>query len=206
MDKIARNVVTKSGQKSKLLKKWKFEEELQFLKAHMKERESMSNIDTVSDNDEELFEEDNETCLPEKYTELDTDPSCNDTYFNNLSPCTSTPSPKEFRQPIIKNTLAKMAKTKSKVSISPSETASSSLIKYILEKKNEENLKEKNEPSAIDQFFLSMCSTVKQFSPYDQHLAKTKKICHRFGDRIRKLRKYTTTATISSTITIYFKL
>jgi hypothetical protein len=47
-------------------------------------------------------------------------------------------------------------------------------MKYILEKKNEENLKEKNEPSAIDQFFLSMCSTVKQFSPYHQHLAKTK--------------------------------
>lgn len=47
-------------------------------------------------------------------------------------------------------------------------------MKYIIEKKNEENLKEKNEPSAIDQFFLSMCSTVKQFSPYHQHLAKTK--------------------------------
>ncbi|KAL4126736.1 hypothetical protein QTP88_010945 [Uroleucon formosanum] len=107
-------------------------------------------------------------------TELDTDPSCNDTYFNNLSPCTSTRSPKEFRQPIIKNTLATMAKKKSTVSIPPSETASSSLMKYILEKKNEENLKEKNEPSAIDQFFLSMCSTVKQFSPYHQHLAKTK--------------------------------
>lgn len=162
-----KNAVTKSGQKSKLLKKWKFEEELQFLKAHMKERESMSNIEAVSDDDEELFEGDNEICLPEKNTEHDTDPSCNDTYFNNLSPCTSTPSPKEFRQPI-------MAKKKSKVSISSSETASSSLMKYILEKKNEENLKEKNEPSAIDQFFLSMCSTVKQFSPYHQHLAKTK--------------------------------
>jgi hypothetical protein len=44
----------------------------------------MNNIDTVSDDDEELFEEDNETCLPEKNTELDTDTSCNDTYFNNL--------------------------------------------------------------------------------------------------------------------------
>lgn len=47
-------------------------------------------------------------------------------------------------------------------------------MKYILEKKNEENPKEKNEPSAIDQFFLNICSTVKQFSPYHQHLAKTK--------------------------------
>jgi len=101
----------------------------------MKERESMSNTDTVGDDDEELFEEDNETCFPEKNTELDTDTSCNDTYFNNLSPNTSIPSPKEFRQPIIKNTLTTMAKKKSKVSISPSETASSTLMKYILEKK-----------------------------------------------------------------------
>lgn len=165
-----KNAVTKSGQKSKLLKKWKFEDELQFLKSHMKERESISNIDTVSDDDEEVIEEDNEICLPEKNTELDTDPSCNDTYFNNLSPCTPTPSPKEYRQPILKNTLATMAKKKSKVSNSPSETASSTLMKYILENKNES----KSELSAIDQFFLSMCSTVKQFSPYHQHLAKTK--------------------------------
>jgi hypothetical protein len=60
--------VTKSGQKSKILKKWKFEDELQFLKSHMKERESMSNIDTVSNDDEELFEEDNETCFFPKRT------------------------------------------------------------------------------------------------------------------------------------------
>jgi len=84
----------------------------------MKERESMSNIDTVSDDDEELFEENNESCLPEKNTELDTDTSCNDTYFNNLSSCTSTPSPKEFRQPIIKNTLATMAKKKQGINFS----------------------------------------------------------------------------------------
>lgn len=167
-----KNAVTKSGQKSKLLKKWKFEDELQFLKTHMKERESMSNIGTVSDEDEELFEADNEKCQPEKDTELDIDLSCNDdTYFNDLSPSTSIPSPKEFRKPIVKNTLAKK---KSKVSNYSSETASSTLMKYILEKKNEENLEEKKESSAIDQFFLSMCSTVKQFSPYKQHLAKTK--------------------------------
>lgn len=169
-----KNAVTKSGQKSKLIKKWKFEDELQFLKTHLKERESMSNIDTVSDYDEDLFEAGNEICLPEKNTELDIDTSCNDTYFNNLSPNTSTPSPKEFRQPILKNTLATMAKKKSKVSNPSSETASSTLMKYILENKNEENLNEKKESSAIDQFLLSMCSTVKEFSPYHQHLAKTK--------------------------------
>lgn len=31
-----------------------------------------------------------------------------------------------------------------------------------------------NKVDAMDQFFLSMCSTVKQFSPYFQHIAKTK--------------------------------
>lgn len=122
--------MTKSGQKSKLLKKWKFEDDFQFLKTHMKERESISNIDTVSDEDEELFEADNEKCLPKKNTELDTDPSWNDTYFDNLSPSTSTPSPKEFRKPIMKNTLATMAKKKSKLSNYSTETASSTLSIY----------------------------------------------------------------------------
>lgn len=56
-----------------------------------------------------------------------------------------------------------------------SESASSTLMKYLLEKKDEEQLEEKKkESSAMDQFFLSMCSTVKQFSPYNQHLVKTK--------------------------------
>lgn len=48
-------------------------------------------------------------------------------------------------------------------------------MRYIIEKKKEEEVKantEKNEINVIDQFFQNMGSTVKQFSPYLQHLAK----------------------------------
>lgn len=88
-------------------------DELQFLKTHIKERESMNNICTVSDEDGELFEANNEKCQPEKNIELNTDSSYNDdTYFNDLNPSISILSPKEFCKPIVKNALATLVKTK----------------------------------------------------------------------------------------------
>lgn len=114
---------------------------------------------------------DNEEYQLDRDTELGTCPSRNnDIYDNQPSPnisITNTASPKEVRKP---SSLQKKKKPSNYVS----ETASSTLMKYILEKKDEENLEQKAESSAMDQFFLSMCSTVKQFSPYNQHLAKTK--------------------------------
>jgi len=60
-------------------------------------------------------------------------------------------------------------------SLKPPETASTTLMKYIIEQKNaEQSNRKKSEFDAMDQFFLSICSTVKQFSPYLQHHAKTK--------------------------------
>jgi hypothetical protein len=49
-------------------------------------------------------------------------------------------------------------------------------MKYIIEKEKEEEVKSnyKTEIDVIDNFFQSMSSTVKQFSPYHQHLVKTK--------------------------------
>jgi len=47
-------LITVSGQKSKFVKKWKFSDEMEFLKKHMKEREYISNVNRVKDDDTEL--------------------------------------------------------------------------------------------------------------------------------------------------------
>jgi len=166
-----KHAVTKSGQKSKFIKKWKYEDEMQFLKTHLKERETISNVGIVSDEDEDSFE-------PDKGPEEEYQPQHQDTepvIDNNTDIFDSQSSPNtSVNQSTSKDFRKKTALPKKNVSNS-SESASSTLMKYILEKKDEEQLEEKKkESSAMDQFFLSMCSTVKQFSPYNQHLAKTK--------------------------------
>ncbi|KAL4104447.1 hypothetical protein QTP88_019748 [Uroleucon formosanum] len=110
-------------------------------------RETISNVGIVSDEDEDSFEPE------EEYQHQDTEPVIDnntDIFDSQSSPNTSVNqlTSKEFRK---KTALPKKNK-----------------------KKDEEQLEEKKESSAMDQFFLSMCSTVKQFSPYNQHLAKTK--------------------------------
>lgn len=48
-------------------------------------------------------------------------------------------------------------------------------MKYIIEQKNtEQSTPKKANLMLWVNFFLSICSTVKQFSPYLQHFAKTK--------------------------------
>jgi len=47
-------------------------------------------------------------------------------------------------------------------------------MKYIVEqKKSEQSNPTTSKSDAMDQFFSSMCSTAKQFSPYFLHIAKT---------------------------------
>jgi len=129
----------------------------------------------VSDEDEDLFEPDKgpeEEYQPDRESESDIDITQNTVVFDNEP----SPNISKVNQTVPKEKEVRKITSLPKKNLSnyPSETASSTLMKYILQKKEEENLEEKKESSAMDQFFLSMCSTVKQFSPYNQHLAKTK--------------------------------
>jgi len=54
--------VTKSGQKSKHIKKWKFEDEMSFLRPHMKERDSISNIESMVSDDDEHSDDNEDQC------------------------------------------------------------------------------------------------------------------------------------------------
>lgn len=73
----------------------------------------------------------------------------------------------------ISNTFTKATPTTSKVknrsNHTQQESASSTLMKYILQKKDQDQA-----IHPIDHFFSLMASTVKNFSPLDQHMVKTK--------------------------------
>lgn len=166
-----------SGQKTKYLKKWKYELEMNFLKPYMKERETISSVEAQSDveknssatEDEETFSE-NETNQSNNIA-MESISSPNENITHSIPPAPSgtfcKPQPKKIMTP---------KKRKKPECRTTSESASSHLMKYIIEKEKEEEVKsnKKTEINVIDQFFQSMSLTVKQFSPYHQHLAKTR--------------------------------
>ncbi|XP_060856177.1 transcription factor Adf-1-like [Metopolophium dirhodum] len=53
--RAAKKSITVSGQKTKFVKKWKYADEMEFLKSHMKERDSISNIDVVTDDEDDVL-------------------------------------------------------------------------------------------------------------------------------------------------------
>jgi len=150
-----------SGQKTKYIKKWKYADEMEFLKPHMKERDSISNIDVVTDDDDEVLSHSDDE-------EIQVEGENSVSFENNIQNAETsfnTPAPVQPRQKKLKKTN----------SLKPPETASSTLMKYIIEqKKSEQSNPTTSKSDAMDQFFSSMCSTAKQFSPYFQHIAKTK--------------------------------
>lgn len=168
---------TVSGQKTKYLKKWKYELEMNFLKPYMKERETVSSVEAQSDvennssstEDDETFSE-NETNQSNNIA-MESISSPDENIIHSTLPAPSqtfcVPQPKKIMTP---------KKRKKTGRCTTSESASSHLMKYIIEKEKEEEVKSNNktEIDVIDKFFQSMSLTVKQFSPYHQHLAKTR--------------------------------
>jgi len=147
----------------------------------MKERETVSSVDTKSDEEKSSSDSENEL----NYSKNEINKSGNITMESIISPeeniTNSTPlelSPK-FCKPPPKKIMTPKKRKKNEGHVS-SESASSHLMRYIIEKEKIEEVKanteknEKNEINVIDQFFQNMGSTVKQFSPYLQHLAKTR--------------------------------
>ncbi|XP_025195660.1 variant-silencing SET domain-containing protein-like [Melanaphis sacchari] len=169
--RAAKKSVTKSGQKSKNIKKWKYEDEMSFLRPHMKERDSISNIESMvtddddsDDNEDQCEESDNLNSSSEDTHEVQSIQSPNS--------LTSTPQP--FRKPVSKN--SSVSKKKIKLSDNYPESASKTLMQYIIQQKENETKSKEDEKNldVNDKFFSSMCSMVKQFSSYHQHVARSK--------------------------------
>ncbi|KAL4126056.1 hypothetical protein QTP88_010287 [Uroleucon formosanum] len=103
--RAAKKSVTKSGQKSKNIKKWKYEDEMSFLRPHMKEKDSISNIESmVSDDDDS---DDNEDQCKESEN---LNSSSEDTHESIQSPNSLTSTLQPFRKPVSKNSFVSKKK------------------------------------------------------------------------------------------------
>ncbi|XP_072944178.1 uncharacterized protein [Epargyreus clarus] len=172
------NRKTKSGQSSTVIKKYKYEEILQFLLPYIQDRKTRSNIDDddADTNESEIQQEQesqetgtyNNQSMQEIRNEEDTDSERgvigdratevqrNDQFTTQQSGQSSNRS---------------SAKVSKRRTVPHKQSSSDTLMKYILEN-NAKKQNEYNKSHPIDDFFNGLSSTVKTFSPYYQHVAK----------------------------------
>jgi len=147
---------TVSGQAAKKIKKYKYEDQLSFLRPYFQERDTISNIhydESNTDADEGLENVEND-----------------ESFEINV---VDKPEITENDRSIVNRSASGKMKKRS-CEEQPIESASSILMKYFI-KENEKDLKEKS-PSAdpVDSFLNGIGVTMKTFTPYYLNLAKSK--------------------------------
>ncbi|KAF0710344.1 Uncharacterized protein FWK35_00033677 [Aphis craccivora] len=148
---------TTSGQAAKKLKKYKFDDQLQFLKPHLQERETMGNIaDVIVDNEDvDIFNENVAVQSEENMNEIVLDGG-------------------EQLKTVEQTRLSKPAqKLTKKRSINTPDSASTTLMKYIMQKK-ESNMSNAAQNNPVDAFLAGLSPTLKKFTPYYLNLVKSK--------------------------------
>lgn len=137
---------TKSGQAADSnVKKYKYEEVLQFLTPHIHERSTISSIQQPSENDSDM--------VTSQVTASADDETREEISASNRNA--------DIHQP---------ENPRKKRKITVPETASSVLMKYIIEN----NTKQNDYKHPIDAFLEGLAPTLKNLPPYYQHLAKGK--------------------------------
>lgn len=146
--KHIRGQKTKTGQAASFQTKWKYEDHMEFLRAYMKDKVRITSVTGENEDPSFIADEEDE----------------NDT-LTQISEPPTPPTPQ----------IAKASSSvlrKRKIPVAATETASSTLMKHILEE--EKKLKKEEPKSEMDVFFDSIRMTVNKFNPYDKFLAKQK--------------------------------
>ncbi|CAI6371973.1 unnamed protein product [Macrosiphum euphorbiae] len=156
---------TKSGQASTKKISYKYEKQLSFLKQYFQERPTISNIESRSDS-----EQDEEYDVPDDFG-LSSSEKHNIVNDNEDNVTAQPFTPIEPQLGIKRGSRIGVSAGISKKKVQ--ETASSTLMKYILANKEraENNSKEKDD---IDAFLTGIAATMRKFDPYHINLAKTK--------------------------------
>jgi hypothetical protein len=164
---------TTSGQSVKHIKKWKYEEEMSFLRPHMRERDTISSLTNFSDKENETHN-DESGIFEEEESDIDFDINSSITHLSNTeSPATSSSVENKIRSQKLSLAQKELNKTNMRKRKQPTESASATLMEYIIKTK-EKNNETETQQDGLDLFFLSIASTVKKFTPYNQNLAKSK--------------------------------
>lgn len=167
---------TTSDQSAKRIKKWKHEEEMSFSRVHTRERDTVSSLNILSDGG-------NKTNIDESATN-DVEEGDNDVDLNssitrlkdNQNLITNTESPSitskdKIRRQKLFSSQKQLNKTHMRKRKQATESVSPALMNYII-KTQEENNEKKIEQDDLDHFFLVIASTVRNFTPHNQNLAK----------------------------------
>ncbi|KAF6197598.1 hypothetical protein GE061_008563 [Apolygus lucorum] len=166
---------TKSGQAVKKTKPYRFESQLQFLQEFMEERETKGNIGTRPDSDDGELNDGNEreeNLQTSNILSSPEDPAS--PVFGQQNPGNSNDSPSTSAAAFVKPTRVSGGRKNTQP-----DTAASTLMKYLLEKKEEGQNSGRTAPptvsldNPIDCFLFGISSTLKSFPPYLQHLAKS---------------------------------
>lgn len=145
---------TTSGQAAENTKKYKYEDYLQFLLPYIGERQTVSNVKSPGCNNSQ---------------DNDTDELCENSHPVTETEQTSTAAQVKETAQSSQTAVKEIHKHKPMKRKYASESPSSILMKYILEKNSANR---QNDQSDIDTFLTSIRATLKKFSPYYLHLAK----------------------------------
>ncbi|XP_011138129.1 probable ATP-dependent helicase PF08_0048 isoform X2 [Harpegnathos saltator] len=181
----------KSGQAASKIKKWRFEDEMSFLLPFMQERDTCSNLEDISDDDNE--NELNEDEYDDKNDDRGDDQNDNrgddrnndkgddrngnkndDDKDDDVDEELHIENEKKKKEEVNRK-IINVARNKGKRYQTQAETASPVMMKYMLDKKTakEQITRPSQQSSAVDTFFASIALTVKSFSPYYQNIAKS---------------------------------
>ncbi|XP_063874180.1 uncharacterized protein LOC135107816 [Scylla paramamosain] len=140
-----KNKKTKSGQAADGFQKWKFEDQMSLLLAFTKDRTRVTSLEKA-----------------ENEAEYSDNSEHDDTQERALGDEASGVAPD-------RPTLPQQERLTRKRKTQENNSASATLMKYLVDKKKEEHA-----PQIIDTFFSLMSNTVKKFTPADQHYSYIK--------------------------------
>lgn len=182
--KCLKSQKTSTGQAAKKIKLYKFFEQLQFLNGVDEDRDKIENFVERSEimpslpsditqsmsNDSDINQESNS----QSHKDIIASPSLTSFALSPAAPLSSAtneqgepPSDLPIQEP------QRNPRLKKNMSAPVPESASATLMKYVLMNRNKNTeIIEKEERHPIDAFLQGLAPTLKSFSPYLQHLAK----------------------------------
>ena len=131
--------------------KWKFEDQMSFLKPFMKDKPRVTLFQFC-----DSFGKEEESCV-------------DDTEGNRECTDSGEVSTGNSQQDTFNTDYWSLISKKEEISQTANEVTGQSLMKYILEQKNKE---EEYNQDPVDIFFAGIAATVKLFNPTDQHIIK----------------------------------
>ncbi|XP_016660817.1 uncharacterized protein LOC107884027 [Acyrthosiphon pisum] len=152
---------TTSGQAFKKNKKYKYDDQLQFLKLHLQERDTLRNLKDVNDDDLKNSSNDSEDDVENVSTVQNIEINIS----GNTDGEDQLPKTSEYQSAVRKCTKKRTTKTP--------ESASSTLMKYIIQKR-ENDIANTTQTHSVDAFLAGLSPTLKSFTPYYLNIVKSK--------------------------------